>query len=271
MSSVMRKRVSRILKPAAAVAVLGIAGFVMAPSASASLVTFELVPQSATNGTVSGQSVSMSGPGTVNFNIIAVLHNGTDTTSDVGLQQTKISVTSDSGGSLGLLSLQTPTTGAFSNQTNFVGAPTGTPPGTDVGPDRVGTTNTDTTDQFTVATTSNLPNDQAPAANGDLTVPVGTGVFTVTASSGSTTVTPVLHVDSRTSGGGRLVYEFDFQGHFYALNGNGAGTEDLAALAQPISNAFDTQGFSVALTPEPGSLALAGLGGLGLLLRRRRK
>jgi len=55
------------------------------------------------------------------------------------------------------------------------------------------------------------------------------------------------------------------------LNGTGAGNEDNAVLAQPISNPFDVQGFSVSLTPEPGSLALAGLGGLGLLLRRRRK
>jgi len=267
----MRERLSRILKPAAAAAVLGIAGFVMAPSASASMITFELVPQSATNGSVSGQSVSMNGPGTVNFNILAVFHNGTDTTADVGLQNAKISVTSDSGGSLGLLALQTPTTGIFAGAANYNGTPTGTPPGTDIGPDQPGVPNNNSTDQYTVATTTFLPNDQAPASNGDLTQQIGTGTFTVSAASGSTTVTPVIHLDSRTSGSGRLVYQFDYQGHFFALNGTGAGNEDNAVLAQPISNPFDVQGFSVSLTPEPGSLALAGLGGLGLLLRRRRK
>ena len=270
MSSVMRERLSRILKPAAAAAVLGIAGFVMAPSASASMITFELVPQSATNGSVSGQSVSMSGPGTVNFNILAVFHNGADTTADVGLQNAKISVTSDSGGSMGTLALQTPTTGIFAGNTDYNGTPSGTPVGTDIGPDRTGVPNNDSLDQYTVATTTGLPNDQAPAANGDLTQQIGTGIFTVGATSGSTTVTPVIHLDSRTTGSGRLVYQFDFQGHFYALNGTGAGTEDLNPLAQPISNPFDVQGFTVS-TPEPGSLALAGLGGLGLLLRRRRK
>jgi len=265
-------RASRVLKAATAVAVMGLFGLAMAPAAHASLITFELVPTGSSNGSVNGQSVSLTGPGTINFNIVAVLHNGTDTTADVGLQQAGLSVLSDSGGSLGTLALQTPgTTSPFFNPTNYAGTPSGTPVGTDVGPDQPGVQNQDSTDQFLVGTSNSSAVLGTPDANGDLSQIFGTGTFTVTASSGSTTVIPVVHLDSRTIGPSRLMYHFTQQGNIYDLNGTGAGTENSAVLATPISNPFDTQGFSVTLTPEPGSLALAGLGGLGLLLRRRRK
>jgi len=270
MSSAMRNAVSRILKPAAAAAVLGIAGFVMAPSAKASMVTFEVVPQSASSGTVSGQNVNLTGPGTVTFNIVAVLHNGTDTTADVGLQGAGLTIRSDSGGSLGTLALTPPATGSFANPANYAGTPSGSPLGTNIGPDTAGVANADSTDQYLVYTANNVGADAAPNANGDLTQIFGTGTFTVNASSGSTTVTPVIHLDSRTFGSNRLLYHFDLQGHFFQLNGDGSGTEDSAVIT-PISNPFDVQGFNVTVAPEPGSLALAGLGGLGLLLRRRRK
>lgn len=262
-----RKPFSKALKAAVAAGAVALVGSVLASSAHASLLTIELVPTSASNGTVTGQSVALTGPGTINYNIIAVLH-GVTAASD-GLQSASISMLSDSGGTLGQLSAATSPAFTF-----FLGAQEGTPnPGVDIGPDRPGVFTDPSKDTQTFfpqsATLSPVPGNQT---SGDLSQIIGTGTFNVTASSGSTTVQPVLHTEAVTNANAEQ-FVFTLAGNSYALNGNGSGTKNNAPFSDPTSLDVNGGTFSVTVgaVPEPGSLALAGLGGLGLLLRRRRK
>src|SRR5947208_10560434 len=96
MSSAHRMRVSRTLKPAAVDGVLGLAGSIV-PTAKASLVTLQLVPTSVTGGTAVGQNVTMTGAGTVNFNVVTVIHGTNGSAADDGMQNFGFSITSDSG------------------------------------------------------------------------------------------------------------------------------------------------------------------------------
>lgn len=263
-----RKPFSKALKAAVAAGAVALMGSVFASSAHASLMTIELVPTSTSSGgTINGQSVQLPGPGTINYNIVAVLH-GVNAATD-GMQQASISMLSDSGGVLGQLSAATSPAFTF-----FLGAQEGTPnPGVDIGPDRPGQFTDSSLDTQTFfpqsATLGTVP---ANVTSGDASQILGTGTFTVTASNGSTTVQPVLHTEAATNANSEQ-FLFTLDGVNYALNGNGSGVANGAPFSS--ASALDVNGgsFSVTVgsTPEPGSLALAGLGGLGLLLRRRRK
>ena len=262
-----RKPFSKALKAAVAAGAVALMGSVFASSAHASLMTIELVPTSASNGTLSGQSVALTGPGTINFNIVAVLH-GVNATTD-GMQQASISMLSDSGGVLGQLSAATSPAFTF-----FLGAQEGTPnPGVDIGPDRPGQfTDSSLDSQTFFPQSATLGTQPAGVASGDASQILGTGTFTVTASSGSTTVQPVLHTEAATNANSEQ-FLFTLDGNSYALNGNGSGVKNSSPFSDPTALDVNGGSFSVTVgsTPEPGSLALAGLGGLGLLLRRRRK
>lgn len=274
MTSGLRKPASKLIKAAAVAGAIGLVGFVMAPTSDASLLTLSAQPVSVT-GTGSNinspTSVTLNGVGSsVTFNLVGILHGADQTAADNGMLNSDSSLVTDSGGSLGLLTFN-----GYNSQfngSNQLPSLTGTPPGTDLGPDRVGSTNT--LRGTTIAATSTSTNlvTGVGDGSGNLAETLGTITYTVTSSaSGITTIQPVLHVDTLTSSSGQT-FKFSVAGHSYALNGNGNGFEDsLTAVSDPTS--LDTQGFTVNVvgTPEPGSLALAGLGGLGLLLRRRRK
>lgn len=267
-----RSHISGALKAAVAAGVLGIAGLVAAPSASASVLTVELVPTSATNGTVNGQTVNITTTGTINFNIVAVLHSQNSTQTDDGVSQLGLSFQSDSPAVLG--NLTTALNSTFAASTAQPGTPTNpdgsvaASGGPDIGSDRVGGPAVNgVATIFYAQTPSALASLGTAATSGDFAQIVGTGTFNVS-TLGSTNVVPVLHLDTNTAGPGRTE-KFTVDGVSYLLNGDGRGTVGGNLGTDP--TLMNTQGFSVVAAPEPGSLALAGLGGLGLLLRRRRK
>lgn len=271
MASAQRRFSSRALKTAVCGSVLGLVGAVMVPSAKASLVTLELVPTSIASGTgtITGQNVVMAGPGTINFNIVTVIHGSNGSAADDGTEQFGLSILSDSGGALGLLTaaVQSP----FNAATAQNGTPTGTPVGTDIGPDRPASTNNLTTQIFWAQSQSASPVLGTAATTGDFAQVIGTGTYTVDGTLGSTTVDPLPHIDSRSTALGRTI-EVEVDGTVYSLNGNGTGIV-LSGPGTIPAGAIDTVGGSINVTvaPEPASIGLAGLGGLGMLLRRRRR
>lgn len=267
-----RLHISGALKAAVAAGVLGIAGLMAAPSASASVLTVELVPTGASNGVVSGQTVTMAGPGTINFNVVAVLHSQNTTQTDDGVNQLGLSFQSDSPAVLGNLTtaVLNPTFASGAAQNGTPTNPDGSVAasgGPDIGADRVGGP---ATSGVSLIFYAQSPNGSAvlgtAGTSGDFAQVVGTGTFNVS-TLGSTNVVPVLHVDSNGLTPGRTE-KFTVDGVSYILNGDGHGTVN--GVTGTDATLMNVQGFVVA-APEPGSLALAGLGGLGLLLRRRRK
>lgn len=270
MTSGLRKPASKLIKAAAVAGVIGLVGFVLAPTSDASLMTLSAQPVSVTGGTINGNSVTLNGAGsTVTLNLVAIIHGADATASDNGLTGLEGSLLSDSGGSLGTFTFNG-YNAQFSGALPALPAPTGTPPGTDLGPDRPNTTNSSTSQTIApISTSTNLVTGVGDGS-GNLAFTLASITYTYNSSGpGTTTIQPLYHVDSRTNSFGRTI-NFNVAGHQYALNGNGTGFEDsTTAFSDPTS--LDTQGFTVTVTPEPGSLALAGLGGLGLLLRRRRK
>ncbi len=271
MTSGLRKPASKLIKAAAVAGVIGLVGFVMAPTSDASLMTLSAQPVSVSGGAInSPTSVTLNSVGSsVTLNLVAIIHGADATAADNGLTGLEGSLLSDSGGSLGTLTFN-----GYNSQFNGSGqvpTPTGTPAGTDLGPDRPSTTNSLTGETIApISTTTNLVTGVGDGS-GNLAFTVATITYTATSSTGgTTTIQPLYHVDSRTNSFGRTI-NFNVANHQYSLNGNGTGFEDsTTAFSDPTS--LDTQGFTVNVaTPEPGSLALAGLGGLGLLLRRRRK
>jgi len=270
-----RSHISGALKAAVAASVLGIAGLMAAPSASASVLTVELVPTSATNGTISGQTVNITGPGTINFDIVAVLHSQDATQTNDGVTTLALSLQSDSPAVIG--NLTSAYSAPFISSTGQNGTPTN-PDGTvapsggpDIGPDRVGgpATPTGTTYLYAQANNSGSPILGTASTTGDLLQTIGVGSFTVT-TLGSTNVVPVYHFDTSSFTPARTE-KFQVDGVSFILNGDGHGTRSDTTGTITDPTLMNTQGFSVVAAPEPGSLALAGLGGLGLLLRRRRK
>ena len=275
MTSGLRKPASKLIKAAAVAGAIGLVGFVMAPTSDASLLTLSAQPVSVT-GTGSNinspTSVTLGGVGSsVTFNLVGILHGADQTAADNGMLNSDSSLVTDSGGSLGLLTFNGYNS-SFNGSSGQMPSLTGTPPGTDLGPDRVGSANSSRGNTIAATSTSTQLVTGVGDGSGNLAETLASVTYTVTSSAnGTTTIQPVLHVDSFTSSAGQT-FKFNVAGHQYALNGNGVGFEDNATNFND-STALDTQGFTVNVvgTPEPGSLALAGLGGLGLLLRRRRK
>jgi hypothetical protein len=270
MTSGLRKPASKLIKAAAVAGAIGLVGFVMAPTSDASLLTLSAQPVSVTgSGSVinSPTSVTLGGVGSsVTFNLVGIIHGADQTAADNGMLTSDSSIVTDSGGSLGTLTFN-----GYNSQFNGslqTPAPTGTPPGTDLGPDRVGSTNTSRGTTIAATSTSTFLVTGVGDGSGNLAETLASVTYTLTVA-GTTTIQPVWHVDTITTSSGRTI-KFNVAGHSYALNGDGTGFVDsTTSVSDP--TALDTQGFTVTAAPEPGSLALAGLGGLGLLLRRRRK
>jgi hypothetical protein len=258
-----RPHVSRVLKTAACAGVLGI-GLMMASTANASLVTFNLVATGGNNVTVdaSGKNVTVTGSNaSVNYAIQAVVH-GTGDNSDDGVDELMLSV----HGSGNLAGSQVGHNIAPFNSGDSL---PGTPNGTSLGFDNGTAFLSDGTSFFGQSATT-TPVLGTVATSGDFVQTIGTATFNVSGTSGSTTLQAVPHIDASAGTGGRFE-QFILDGHSYVLNGNGSGRLDGAVYSN--ASAFDTGApitISATPAPEPTSLALLGLGGFGLLMRRRK-
>jgi len=210
----------------------------------------------------------MTGAGTVNFNVVTVIHGTNGSAADDGMQNFGFSITSDSGANLGTLAGAN--VSPFNAATAQPGTPTGNPVGIDLGPDR-GVANANLRGQLFWPQSANAsPVLGTAATTGDFTQIIGTGTFTVSGgSAGTTQLLPLPHIDTSSTLGKTILLEVD--GTTFSLNGNGTGSV-LSGPGTIPANAIDTTGgaINVTVTPEPASLGLLGLGGLGLLLRRRR-
>jgi hypothetical protein len=230
---------------------LALAGF--STAAHGSLVV-NLVPTGGSSGVVvNGQNVTIPGSGaTVNFNVVGTV-TGTDTNpNNDGLQAAFGNIQADGSlignfASSGFAAASPFGTGnpqaGFSQDLNGDG-------GLDLG-FKIGT-DSDTTRYVAARDGGMDPSTSAASqSGGSSTFLLGTVSWTATSSSGST----VAHWVIRPSSLGTV------------------WNEDGGTNKTGVSGAYsaDPTGATISVTPEPGSLALAGVAGVGLLLRRRRK
>jgi hypothetical protein len=258
---------ARFMKKAALAAAVAVG---MASWAHASLVV-DLV---ATNGTAGDVTVAANGASAqvkqvgdvVNFNIVATV-TGTQTVNTAqGLQTIVGAVLSNltaggsaigdmgSGGATSIVPNST-----FNTITTQKGAlqDVNSQPGLDAGGAPSDTTNGDFvifSSGPTAATAASAPSGTASQNGSATTFILGTGSWTVTSISGTGATT--LNWEYRTP---------SFANRAAAWQEDGQTVND--------KNGVYTAGPGIAVNvaaPEPGTLALLGLGGMGLLLRRRR-
>jgi len=239
----------------AAIAVVGLAGF--STVAHAGLVV-DLVPTGGTGGTqVNGSSVKVGAAGDViHFNVVATV-SGTDGTSNESMQTafgSAVSTLTGGGSAIGNFSAAVPLSPY--NGTNSAGGTVqdlNGQAGLDVG------SNNAASSADWVAFRSNSPT-AGTGASDTSTFVLGTIDWTVSSvpSTGSTQLVWQPRAGGTTAAGGVWVQDG-------ATANNTTGT--LPGHGQSYTAG---PGVTVTATPEPGSLALLGLGGLGLLLRRRR-
>jgi len=255
----------------AALAALGAMGLFTASSARASLVTFDL------------EATGISGAGTVvdlhnvvgaaagdqiSLNVYAVLHGATNASTD-GTIQFVGNINSSNGGLLGNVG-GTTVNSSFHGTGFQAGTQVDSDNDTDLGIGSEATYGQGASDAVTGNTyfaavspgaLTLAPVTGTPDASNDLKQLLGTAVFTVTGSGGSTTLTWFPHLKTDGLASAKNDQRFVEGGTTFQLNGTAGGT--------PTN--FDFSTVNVTAAPEPGSLALAGIGAAGLLLRRRRK
>jgi len=256
-------KLSRGLKAAAAAAVLAsIGGF--ASSANAS-VLFDLVATGGNGATVSngGKTVTIdpnAANPTVTFQINAVFPNANSNQGDDGLTQAVGSLVGNFGGGGSVHGVLTGQNLApFQGLGTSTGSAVVSGSDTNVGSDTAfGTAATDGT-QFQADSTSGSPVLGPASTAGAFVELFGTATYTinkVTSAQGSSLVQYIAHTTAAT-GAASHIQQFESDGTQSFVNGSSA----LVGIGTPVT---------VSLTPEPGTLAVLGLGGMGLLLRRRR-
>jgi len=274
--SMKRKGISSLMAGAICA---GLAGGLLTTNSQAAVLVFDTVATGTNDplGTVSadGKTVSLQTAGSnVTFNIFATITNGNTNQGDDGLIVAVGSIISGTGGLKG--NITAANVAPFAN--NAFSQP-GTP--TDVGGDGdldIGadpawkTPNDPASDVFFHAGTADAtPAFGTAGASGNLRQLIGTATFTLASgANGNTTVQFIPHTNGSGNTTAGRIQQWQSDGVFESANGDGSGritgvgnTTGLIDLGQAVS-------VSLGAVPEPGSLALAGLGGLGLLLRRRR-
>jgi len=263
----MRKSVSSRVKWAGA-AVIGAIGIVAASPAHASIITFDVEAVSSTgSATVANTGLVQNAHtgDTVTFNLYAVLHGAQ---ANDGIIQVVANLKSGNGGILG--DLNATVANAFKGTGFANGVQTDSDGDTDkdIGSENAfgqGASDATTGNTYFAAVSPNAltlgPVTGTPDANGDIKQLLGTAVFTITGGAGSTTLQMFPHLKTDGTTSARNNQRFVDAGTTSQVNGTGG------ALNAP----FDFSTVTVTAAPEPGSLALLGIGAVGLLARRKQK
>jgi len=253
--------VSRRVKAVAAVGAFALVGGFGALNASAS-VMFDLIATGGNGATVSngGKTVvidsTVANP-TITLQLDAVFPNADANQTNDGLTQAVGSIVSGFGGSASILGNMT-----AANVSPFLGV--GTTSGSQVGPAGDKNIGSDTTPGTAAADGTEFQADSntgtpvlGSGAAGALTQIFGTATFSITSNGAGQTVLQYIPHTTALTGTQSHIQQFESDGTQSFVNGNSA------------SVTMGT-GITVTETPEPGTLALVGLGAVGLLLRRRR-
>jgi len=260
-----RNRFVRRLKAAAVVGVFGLVGGSLASNANAALITFDMVATGGSGVVVSngGKTVTVNSGAvnpTVTVELDALFPNTDNNQGNDGLTQAVGSVVSNFGGGGSLTgTFVAQLVPAFQGLGASPGAPVaGTPTGsTNVGSDTAyGTASTDGTQFQADSSNSGSPQLGPTGVSGVFRETFGTATFSISSSGAGSTVLQFIPHTTSASGVASHIQQFTSDGTATFVNGNNA-------------NVALNGGVTVSAVPEPGSLALLGLGGLGLLRRRR--
>jgi hypothetical protein len=251
----MEKRIGyRSMGKLAAAAAVALAGFSVSQADASVIID---VRATAVNGvpTVDQKAVTAAPGDVVTFQLFATV-TGTNGVDDEGIQAINGSIRSSTGGLLG-------------NTSSTLIAPfnqSGSSAGATIDVDSDGDLDVSGPNQALAGSFYN-PRSAAMTTDGTRsgeseTFLLSGGTFTVTGSEGTTVLDYLQH---RTSTGAN-----NFAWGTFLVDGNGGGTSPRNAANTPITTSGGVT-ITASAVPEPTGLALAGLGSLGLLARRRNK
>jgi hypothetical protein len=252
----MEKRIGyRSMGKLAAAAAVGLAGFSVS-QADASVIIDVRATQ--VNGVAAAdpRAVTVAQGDVVSYDIFATV-TGTNGVDDEGFQAINGAIRSSTGGLLGNLSnsLVAP----FNGNGSSAGAAIDVDSDGDL--DISGPNQALAGSYFNPRNSAGFSTDGVRVGEGE-TFKIATGTFTVTGNDGTTVVDYLQHKTS--TGANNLAWGT------FLIDGNNGGTSPRNPVNTPISTAGGITVTASAI-PEPTGLALAGLGTLGLLARRRNK